>query len=54
MRLAAAQLEQLHVEQALQRLHAVADGGLALVQGLGRPGIAAGLDHADQGLPLLD
>ena len=52
MRLAADDLEYLHAEQRLDLLHGIGHRRLALVQRFGGLGIAAGIDHGQQGAPL--
>ena len=54
LRLAPDDLEHLHAAAALDLLHGIGDRGLALVQRRGRLGIAAGVDHGQQGAPLLE
>ena len=51
--LAAFQAERAHAQLGFDLLHGITDGRLALVQGLGGVGVAALVDHGQQGLPLI-
>ena len=53
VRLAADDLEYFDPEERLHLLHGVGHRGLALVQGESGLGVAAGVDHGEQGAPLL-
>ncbi len=52
-RLAAAHLQQGHSQTLLQLRNRMVEGGLALVQRLGRLGVAATVDHCLKDPPLL-